>query len=135
MIGLDTNVWVRYVTNDDPRQAALAVKLIARSDSIHLSRTVLLELEWVLRGVYRLDRDTVITALMQILGLSNVVVETPERVAKALGYHRQGLDFADALHLSGADYQIFHTFDEKFSKRGKQLQLPVESIENQGTSE
>lgn len=130
MIGLDTNVWVRYVTNDDPHQAALALKLIASFDSISLSKTVLLELEWVLRGVYHLDRNTIITALMQILGLPNVVVETPRRVAEALGYHRQGLDFADALHLSSADYQAFHTFDAKFAKRGQQLQLPVEPIEN-----
>ena len=130
MIGLDTNVWVRYVTNDDPRQAALAVDLIADANSIFLSRTVLLELEWVLRGVYRLKRNTVVAAIMQILGLSNVFVEAPRRVARALDYHRQGLDFADALHLSGADYQLFHTFDSQFAKRGKQLRLPVEIIED-----
>ena len=130
MIGLDTNVWVRYVTNDDPRQGALAVQLIAHSDDIFLSRTVLLEIEWVLRGVYHLERDAVITALMQILGLSNVIVETPGRVAKALGYHRKGLDFADALHFSSSNYSIFHTFDAKFAKRGQQLQLPVELIGN-----
>ena len=129
MIGLDTNVWVRYVTRDEPLQAKLALSLIARSESIFLSRTVLLELEWVLRAVYRLDRDTIVAAMMQILGLRNVVVETPERVASALDYHRQGMDFADALHLSSAGHRQFHTFDTRFAKRARELHLPVELID------
>ena len=129
MIGLDTNVWVRYVTNDDPPQAALAVALIAQCKTIFIGKTVLLELEWVLRAVYGLDRDAVIRALLQILGLTNVVMETPARVALALEHHRHGLDFADALHLAGADYELFYTFDANFVKCGKRLELPVESID------
>ena len=134
MIGLDTNVWVRYVTNDDPRQAALAVELIARCATIYVGRTVLLELEWVLRGVYELDRDTVVRALLQILGLSNVAVEAPERVALALEYHQQGLDFADALHLTGARYDAFHTFDTGFVKQGQRLGFSVEPVDSPSTS-
>jgi predicted nucleic-acid-binding protein len=134
MIGLDTNLWVRYVTNDDPRQAALAVELIARCETIYVSKTVLLELEWVLRGVYELARDTVVRALLQILGLSNVVAEAPEQVALALEYHQQGLDFADALHLTSANYDVFHTFDAGFAKRGKRLGLPVKPVDSPSTS-
>ena len=130
MIGLDTNVWVRYVTNDDPPQAALAVALIARCKNIFIGKTVLLEIEWVLRAVYGLDRDAVIRALLQILGLANVVVETPAQIALALEQHRHGLDFADALHLAGADYERFYTFDAGFANRGKRLELPVESIDS-----
>jgi len=100
----------------------------------YVSKTVLLELEWVLRGVYELDRDTVVRALLQILGLSNVVAEAPEQVALALEYHQQGLDFADALHLTSANYDVFHTFDASFAKLGKRLGLPVKPVDSPSTS-
>lgn len=128
MIGLDTNLWVRYLTNDDPRQAALAVELIARCERIYIAKTVVLELEWVLRAVYQLDRDTVNRALLQVLGLPNTVVESPRQIARALETHRRGLDFADALHLTGFEYDAFYTFDTDFAKRGKRLELPVKLI-------
>jgi predicted nucleic-acid-binding protein len=124
-VGTRENVWVRYLTNDDPRQAALAVELIARCERIYIAKTVVLELEWVLRAVYRLDRDTVNRALLQVLGLPNAVVESPRQVARALKYHRQGLDFTDAPHLTAFEYDAFYTFDSGFAKRGKRLDLPV----------
>jgi predicted nucleic-acid-binding protein len=54
VIAIDTNVLVRFLVDDDKTQAGIAEALI-RANEIFLSRTVLLETEWVLRSVYRID--------------------------------------------------------------------------------
>ena len=51
MIAVDTNILVRYLTNDDAEQAQLAIDLLNGSEHIWLPKTVLLETEWVLRSV------------------------------------------------------------------------------------
>jgi predicted nucleic-acid-binding protein len=117
MIALDTNVWVRYVTNDDPVQAKKALQLIGSSEDIFLPITVLLEMEWVLRAVYGLPVSSIEQALLVVLGLPNVHVTTPEQISSALSFYRGGMDFADALHLAGsANVEAFYSFDEKFAK-------------------
>ena len=124
MIALDTNVWIRYVTNDDPEQARRALKVLRSSDGIFLAKTVLLEMEWVLRAVYGLSAASIEQAILQILGLPNVQPETPDQVATALDLYRGGLDFADALHLAGSgNVESFYTFDEKFVKAARKLKL------------
>lgn len=128
MIAVDTNVWVRYVTNDDHRQAARAIALLAKEE-VFVPKTVLLELEWVLRAVYGLPVKSVHRAMLHILGLPNVRPEQPEQVAWAMDHYSRGLDFVDALHLAASGQaEVFHTFDTKFAKRAKSLGLPVESI-------
>lgn len=129
MSAFDTNVWVRYVTNDDPLQAKRALALLSRENEVFLAKTVLLELEWVLRAVYELPHRNILRALLQILGLPNVRAELPEQVATALGHYENGLDFADALHLaSSGSGGTFYTFDAQFSKRARALGLPVEGV-------
>lgn len=129
MIAVDTNVWVRYVTNDDRKQAARAVELLKVADEVFLPKTVLLELEWVLRAVYELPKKAVLKSLFHILGLPNVYPEQPEQVAAALDYYERGLDLADALHLISSGEEVtFHTFDTKFAKRAKSLGAKVERV-------
>lgn len=121
MISVDTNVLARLIVNDDPEQGKRAAMLLKRED-IFVAKTVLLELEWVLRGAYKIDRATILKALLGVLGLPNVTAEDSARVAAALGDYEAGLDFADALHLAssiGADR--FVTFDEKLCKRARSL--------------
>ena len=126
MIALDTNVWVRYVTNDDPIQARRAMEILAAADEVFLLKTVLLELEWVLRAAYHLPRHAIIKSILQILGLPMVRVENPGQVAQSLDWFRRGIDFADALHLAGCDeVEAFVTFDEVLIRKGKRLKLPV----------
>ena len=133
MIAVDTNILVRYVTNDDPRQAKRALALLGSKDKIFVAKTVLLETAWVLRAVYDLPDASVERALLQVLGLPNVVVEDPGEVAQALGYYRAGMDFADALHLaSSCDAEIFFTFDSAFVKRGQACGARVEMVEGEG---
>lgn len=126
MIALDTNVWVRYVTNDDPVQAERALEVLRSSDEVFVPKTVLLELEWVLRAVYGLPVASIEQAMLQILGLPNVQPENPEQTANAIEYHRSGLDFAGALHLAGGGtVETFYTFDEKFVKGARNFATNV----------
>ncbi len=122
MLAVDTNVVVRILANDDPEQSPRAVALFER-ERIFLTKTVLLETEWVLRFSYKLSRETVVCALRKVIGLQQVEVETIGVVAKALDWHEQGMDFADALHLASSTKAIeFATFDEKLIKLAQRLQ-------------
>lgn len=123
MIAVDTNVIVRIVTHDDPEQAQRAVALFER-ERIFIAKTVLLEVEWVLRFSYQLPREVIAPTLRKVLGLHNVEVENPDDVFIALNGYEQGLDFADALHLaSSGSAEGFATFDQKMAKRAGTLQL------------
>ncbi len=129
MIVLDTNVWVRYVTNDDQLQARRAIKLLESGSGIFLPKTILLELEWVLRAVYALDAVAIQSALLHILGLPMVTVETPHQVAQALNGYKNGLDFADALHLAASEgAETLYTFDERFVRKARQAMPVVKAV-------
>ena len=126
MHGVDTNVIVRYLTGDDPIQAAKARAVIG-GRPVFVSRTVLLEAEWVLRGVYDLPSERVISALRALAGLPGVLIENAELVAKAMDWAEAGMDFADALHLAAAgECEGFLTFDKRFARSGARLDgIPV----------
>lgn len=120
MIALDTNVLVRVVTRDDPGQLESALAIM-QSGALWVSKTVLLELEWVLRYSYDLDRENIGGALLKVLGLQTLTVEDREAVVSAQVWYRNGMDFADALHLaSSKDVRHFATFDANLAKRRKQ---------------
>ena len=122
MLAVDTNVIVRIVTNDDPEQARRAVALFER-ERIFIAKTVLLEVEWVLRFSYQLPREVIAPTLRKVIGLPPVAVEDPDEVFIALDGYEQGLDFADALHLaSSGSADGFATFDQKMVKRAGTLQ-------------
>ena len=107
MIGVDTNLLVRYLTHDDRVQGPLAMRVLANSEGVFVAKTVLLELEWMLRAAYQLPRAAIETALLQVVGLPNVVVERPEHIAAALDGYHQGLDFANALHYASTPVPQF----------------------------
>lgn len=110
---VDTNVVVRFLTRDDPKQSPLALAFVERNE-VHLLSTVLLECEWVMRSAYRLPPDEIASLLRQFAGLPGVSLEQPEAVALALDWFDEGMDFADALHLaSSADSDTFVTFDRR----------------------
>ena len=116
MIALDTNVLVRCLTLDDPGQVPAARALLAHRGGVFVAKTVLLELEWVLRAAYKLTRPGIHSALGKLLGLPNLTMESPGQISQALEGYALGLDFADALHLaaSPADEGLF-TFDARFA--------------------
>jgi predicted nucleic acid-binding protein len=124
MIAVDTNVLVRFLIADDPDQARRARDLV-ESTPVWVPLTVMLETEWVLRRLYRLDKAAVTAALRHFAALPGVTVENVSACAQALDWADQGLDFADALHLSAAAAcEAFATFDAAFVKRAEALGGP-----------
>jgi predicted nucleic-acid-binding protein len=121
MHGVDTNIIVRYLTGDDPAQAAKARSLIGQKP-VFVPRTVLLEAEWVLRGIYDIPPEQIIPALRALAGLPGVWVEDAVLVAKAMDWAEAGMDFAGALHLAAAaECEGFLTFDKRFARSGMRL--------------
>ena len=121
MIGVDTNLLVRILTNDDPVQAHRALKILI-SDDTFIPKTVLLETEWVLRHAYEIDRSNIIRAFKKLLGLPNVNVEDPESIYQAISWYDKKFDFADALHLASSKRcETFATFDSSLIKKAKQF--------------
>ena len=121
MRAIDTNVVVRFLTADDPEQAAKVRELIGQAP-VFVSRTVMLEAEWVLRGVYGMAPERVVRALRALAGLPGVSVEDPALVARAMDWAEAGMDFADALHLSAAKgCEGFVTFDKRLARVGSRL--------------
>jgi predicted nucleic-acid-binding protein len=116
MHAVDTNVLVRLLTNDDPEQTRRAAALF-KKETIFIPKTVLLETEWVLRRLYRLDRNVVVNAFRKLSGLANVEIEQPLVIIQALQWCEEGMDFADALHLASSQRASkFATFDEGMKK-------------------
>jgi predicted nucleic-acid-binding protein len=123
MIGLDTNVLVRFIAQDDPKQSPKASRLMESlsADSPGFVGIVpIIELVWVLSACYALKKDDVCQVLETVLRTKEIVVEQAEIVWKALRlYKNQPADFADCLieHLArhaGATYTV--TFDVDASK-------------------
>jgi predicted nucleic-acid-binding protein len=126
MVTFDTNIWIRYLTNDDELQARRALALLEESDAVFLPKTVLLELEWVLRAAYRIEAAVIHKSLLQILGLPMVTAESAGQVAAALDFYAQGFDFADGLHLAASEgTEVLYTFDEWFTRKGRAAVPPV----------
>jgi predicted nucleic-acid-binding protein len=117
MTAVDTNVVVRLLTGDDPKQAAAARSLFA-SGPIWIAKTVLLETGWVLRSLYGYDESAIHEAFMKLLGLKNVHMEDEPSVAAALALTVHGIELADALHLSSKPPgAVFVSFDQSFVRR------------------
>ena len=111
MTAADTNVLVRLLTGDDPAQAAQARRLF-ETETVFVPKTVMLETEWVLRRLYRQDKLKIANALEKLTALPSVRCEDEAAVLQALVWSRQGLDYADALHLaSSRTAGRFATFD------------------------
>ena len=102
MIGLDTNVLVRYIVQDDPEQARAATRLIegrcTEKSPGYVSVPVLVELVWVLTAAYRHEKPVVASVIRQILRTTEFLVEDGETAWAALReFEKGGADFADCL--------------------------------------
>ncbi len=121
MLAIDTNLIVRYLADDDPRQSAQARRLIDRED-VFVSTTVLLETEWVLRSVYGYAGSPLAAVLRAFAGLPSVTIEDAGLIRQALDWMDAGLDFADALHLAkAAGCDAFVSFDRRFARVANRL--------------
>ena len=128
MIALDTNILARFYVDDpaDPeaaRQRPIARRILSESAQVFVPLTVILELEWVLRAFYGFAAEDFVRVVNHLLGLPNVSVEEWSRIADALVWHAEGLDFADALHLLASSHCTeFMSFDDRrFARRAKRM--------------
>lgn len=124
MRAVDTNILARYYLQDDPKQARAAARILAAGD-IFVPKTVILELEWVLRSVAEQPAGKVISCLKHLIDLPGIGVEDYEQVQMALEHCRHGIDFADALHhASSLSCSELLTFDDRgYSRRATKLGL------------
>ncbi len=121
MIGLDTNVLVRYLTQDDQAQSRQATELIEQRLSEEnpgfISVVAMVEMAWVLERSYQLAAAEIATAIERVLQAAELIVESEQEVFTALIALRQGQgSFADALigalgHRAGCSGTV--TFDRK----------------------
>jgi predicted nucleic-acid-binding protein len=130
VITIDTNVIVRFLTRDDEAQYQKAYQIFAASNPIFIPKTVILETEWVLRFSYKLSSERIVFALSNLLGLENIISENKKLIIIALQWHEQGMDFADALHLSFSLHtQAFLSFDKKMIKKSADLNIDIQVTE------
>lgn len=120
MIAFDTNLLVRLAVNDDQQQAEIAEHLL-ETQKVFISRTVLLETEWVLRSVYKKSRNDISDFLEKAFLVENLFIENRPEITKAIEWYKLGADFADAIHLCICGESIMHTFDEEFCKGARKL--------------
>ena len=121
MIGLDTNVLVRYIVRDDEKQSAAATRLIEAKCTTdnpgRVSSIVLCELAWVLTRGYGYSRAMVGRVIRRILAVQELQAEKPELAWQAVRLFEQGrADFADFLvGLSNRENkaEVTYTFDTK----------------------
>ena len=130
MIGLDTNVLARYYVDDKAdvqaqRQRLVARRLVESGQPLMVCKTVILELEWVLRGYYGFASAEVTSVFKHLLAMPQLTVEDRNAVERALSNADAGLDFADALHH--ASYKtcasVVSFDDRRFARRAKKLGL------------
>jgi predicted nucleic-acid-binding protein len=130
MIGLDTNVLARYYIDDRADAEAQSQRLAARrliesGQPLMVSKSVVLELEWVMRGYYSFDPTEVAAVMRHLLEQPQITVEDRGAIEQALANAAAGIDFADALHhASYKSCDSVATFDDrKFARRAKKLGL------------
>ena len=124
MAGLDTNVLVRWLVADDDVQVARVQALLesgrSTGRSFFVPTTVLLELEWVLRSRYRLDKPAILSALNALLETQEFDIQAEAALERALHLYRQGrADFADCLHAGpcgAAGQALLLTFDAQAAR-------------------
>lgn len=128
LLTIDTNVLVRLLVVLDPVQNAI-VERMAAEHRLRIIPTVILETEWVLRSVIKVDATTTNRLLRSLLATERLEIESREAVAIDLDLHASGMDFADAMHVCGCGPdQTFVTFDRDLVRRANRY-LPEAKIE------
>ena len=130
MIGLDTNVVVRLLANDEQQQVARAKAIIEQCASTRepafIGNVVLIEVYWVLSAAYRYPRDVIVAALRALLTANDIRVERVDEVRAALDACAAGANFSDALiglSHQRAGCEVTVTFDSDASRELETFRL------------
>lgn len=126
MIGIDTNILVRYIVHDDPTQARAATRFIEHTlgddKPGFINRIVLCELVWVLESGYGYVRAQIAETLQRLFEVDRLRIETPDLAWRALDAYRAGIDFSDAIiALVNVSMNCEYTasFDRRAARFGK----------------
>lgn len=121
MTGIDTNVLVRYLAQDDEVQLrAVLALLLKRNATFFVPDLVLVEVDWVLASLYDWTADEIAEAFGRLLTVHNLVFEDEGRIRGALRAMRQGADLSDELIVDrcrGHGCKSVATFDKGMAKR------------------
>jgi len=124
MIGLDTNVVLRYLAQDDPRQSKAARALIedrlTRDEPGHIAAISIAEIAWVLKRLYAASRDEIADAIEGLLAAPTIVVEHRSLIRQAVqDFRGSAADFSDCVIgciNTGAGCDTTVTFDRAAAK-------------------
>jgi predicted nucleic-acid-binding protein len=129
MIGIDTNILVRYLVQDDDTQAAQATLLIEKTISVDMPAYItlisLVEVVWVLNSCYGINKNDLCVMIRMVLETKQFLIEQSESCYRALKLFEQGHgDFSDALIATlskDAGCSQTLTFDKKALSVGMEL--------------
>lgn len=129
---LDTNVWVRYFTGDDPNKAEACRRLLeqgARGEVVlTTNEMVLAELEWTLRSFYRLPKQAIVQRLWAVLRTPSLQVPRRALLETALDlFERHPVDYVDAYNaaeLRARRLSTIVSYDEDFDLLGVERMAP-----------
>ena len=123
MIGIDSNVLIRFLTNDEPTQAERARELMASRTSDepgHVSLVALVETWWVLKHHYRIARERLLDVVQGLLDTPSLVFQCSDEIRRAIQSSRSlGIDLPDVLlvHLDASlDCEATVTFDRRAAR-------------------
>jgi predicted nucleic-acid-binding protein len=123
MPALDTNVLVRYLIADDKKQFEVAKKYIENAianEALFIPVSVSVELEWVLRSLYEVDKSMIITTFNRLLEAREIEFQEESSIEITLSFYADSnAAFADCLHIASAQNQgrvPLVTFDRKASR-------------------
>jgi len=116
---IDTNIVLRYLLNDHEELSKKAVEIITTGEALILSQVVA-EVVYVLKGVYNLERQEIVEALMSVVKMDNIHFENEDIINLALSeYASTSLDFVDTILIGyrKIEGREVITFDKKLNKR------------------
>ena len=121
MIGLDTNVLVRLIVGDDPRQLKSALRLVKKTEQLKermfINHVVLAEFTWVLSHTFKYPKEEIIEALESLMSNESVTFQNLSLVRLALrSYRSSSADFSDCLlnTINGSEgCETTYTFDKQ----------------------
>ena len=128
MIGIDTNILLRYLLKDDPALSPRALEIIAANDCF-VTRAALTEVVYTLESYYRSPRADICRALDAVLSLQRVSIEDRAVTERALSWYKKGMDFGDAMIAASSHGAArVDSFDRDFARLAGKLRTapPVE---------
>lgn len=124
-LAIDTNVLARALVDDGSEQAQRSRILLSEKE-IFVPDSVLLETEWLLRSIMKLDRAQISRTFATLVASANLSFSNRSGIADVVAWHGAGLDFADAMHLRASDgCDGLASFDADLKRRAGKIASAV----------